>query len=324
MGLPAARIGDMTVHGGSIVAGEPTVMIGNKPAARVMDFHACPMQTPAVVPIPHVGGPIIMGAWTTLVGFMPQSRISDMAICFGPPDMIAQGEYTVLVGMVGGMGGLGAMMGAAMGALGKIMNGGFPKAVQMPDGSIVTQYSKNITIEGTPEYQAKVVRDLDKIKETESGKKLLDSLEESGKKTRIHKTDPGEGNAAWTDPGPPTGTEGYQNADGTPGEKADTQVWYDPDKTKLSGPPGSPYNDAEWAKEGNRPADVGLFHELVHCDDMQHGKMDSSQGTNTGAKAGTPIENSELRAAGLPPYDKEEYSENTYRKEKKLPQRDFY
>ena len=29
------------------------------PAARVNDNHICPMQTPAVVPIPHVGGPIM-------------------------------------------------------------------------------------------------------------------------------------------------------------------------------------------------------------------------------------------------------------------------
>jgi uncharacterized Zn-binding protein involved in type VI secretion len=27
-GMPAARIGDMTVHGGVVVAGMPTVMIG--------------------------------------------------------------------------------------------------------------------------------------------------------------------------------------------------------------------------------------------------------------------------------------------------------
>ena len=30
MGQPAARIGDMTVHGGMIVMGCPTVLIGNE------------------------------------------------------------------------------------------------------------------------------------------------------------------------------------------------------------------------------------------------------------------------------------------------------
>lgn len=323
MSFPAARLSDKTLHGGLIVQGAPTVLIGNMPAARVLDNHTCPLVDG--VPKPHVGGPIFTGAWTTLVCNMPQSRITDMAVCVGPMDVIATGENTVLVGMMGGMGGLGAMLGAAMAALGNILNGGYPKAVQMPDGSVVTEYSKNITIEGTPEYRAKVVRDLDKIKETESGKKLLKSLEESGKKTRIHKTDAGGGNAAWTDPPPTTAPyPGYRKADGSKGAAADTEVWYDPDKTSLSGPPGSPYNDAEWAKEGNRPPEVGLYHELVHSDDMQHGKLDSGDGDNLGPMAGTPIDKSELRAAGLPPYENEEYSENKFRKEKGLPERTFY
>ena len=30
-----------------------------QPAARVSDMHVCPMVTPAVPPIPHVGGPIL-------------------------------------------------------------------------------------------------------------------------------------------------------------------------------------------------------------------------------------------------------------------------
>ena len=34
MGKPAARIGDMTAHGGSIVVGFPTVLIGGMPAAK--------------------------------------------------------------------------------------------------------------------------------------------------------------------------------------------------------------------------------------------------------------------------------------------------
>jgi len=30
-----------------------------KPAARITDMHTCPMVTPGVPPIPHVGGPIV-------------------------------------------------------------------------------------------------------------------------------------------------------------------------------------------------------------------------------------------------------------------------
>ena len=39
--------------------GCPTVLIGGQPAARISDMHVCPMQTPGVPPIPHVGGPIM-------------------------------------------------------------------------------------------------------------------------------------------------------------------------------------------------------------------------------------------------------------------------
>ena len=69
------------------------------PAARVGDMHTCPMQTPAVVPIPHVGGPILPpGCPTVLIGFMPAARISDMATCVGPPDSIVKGSATVMIG----------------------------------------------------------------------------------------------------------------------------------------------------------------------------------------------------------------------------------
>jgi uncharacterized Zn-binding protein involved in type VI secretion len=65
-----------------------------QPAARITDMHVCPMVTGVV---PHVGGPIALGAPTVLTGMLPQARITDMAVCVGPPDMIAQASPTVLV-----------------------------------------------------------------------------------------------------------------------------------------------------------------------------------------------------------------------------------
>jgi uncharacterized Zn-binding protein involved in type VI secretion len=68
-------------------------------AARLTDMHVCPMQTPAVVPIPHVGGPITgPGAPTVLIGGMPASVVGDMCVCVGPPDSIVMGSATVLIG----------------------------------------------------------------------------------------------------------------------------------------------------------------------------------------------------------------------------------
>ena len=70
----------------------------SKPAARVTDMHVCPMQTPGVPPIPHVGGPIMKGCPTVITGFSPQARATDLCTCVGPPDMIAKGSATVIVG----------------------------------------------------------------------------------------------------------------------------------------------------------------------------------------------------------------------------------
>jgi uncharacterized Zn-binding protein involved in type VI secretion len=68
-------------------------------AARVGDMHICPMQTPAVVPIPHVGGPISgPGCPTVIIGGMPAAVVGDMAICTGPPDSISKGSATVFFG----------------------------------------------------------------------------------------------------------------------------------------------------------------------------------------------------------------------------------
>lgn len=67
------------------------------PAARIGDMHVCPMMSPAVPPIPHVGGPISLGAPTVLIGMMPAARVGDMAVCVGPPDTIAKGSATVMI-----------------------------------------------------------------------------------------------------------------------------------------------------------------------------------------------------------------------------------
>ena len=69
------------------------------PAARLTDMHTCPMQTPAVPPIPHVGGPIIgPGVPTVLIGGLPAAVVGDMCVCVGPPDSISKGSSSVMIG----------------------------------------------------------------------------------------------------------------------------------------------------------------------------------------------------------------------------------
>ena len=68
------------------------------PAARITDMHVCPMVTPGVPPIPHVGGPILPpGVPTVLIGFLPAATVTGMAVCVGPPDIIAKGSTGVFI-----------------------------------------------------------------------------------------------------------------------------------------------------------------------------------------------------------------------------------
>lgn len=70
-----------------------------QPAARITDMHVCPMQSPAVPPIPHVGGPIIgPGEATVLIGGLPAAVVGDSVTCVGTPDSLTMGSTTVLIG----------------------------------------------------------------------------------------------------------------------------------------------------------------------------------------------------------------------------------
>lgn len=69
------------------------------PLARLTDMHVCPMVTPGVPPIPHVGGPITgPGCPKVLIGGLPAAAMGDMCTCVGPPDVIAAGNPKILVG----------------------------------------------------------------------------------------------------------------------------------------------------------------------------------------------------------------------------------
>jgi uncharacterized Zn-binding protein involved in type VI secretion len=69
------------------------------PAARLTDFHECPMVTPGLPPIPHVGGPVVgPGQPNVLIMQLPAATMGDMLVCVGPPDTIVKGSSTVLIG----------------------------------------------------------------------------------------------------------------------------------------------------------------------------------------------------------------------------------
>lgn len=66
------------------------------PAARITDFHSCPMVNPG--PVPHVGGPIITGEERVIIGYQRAARVTDKAQCVPAVDTIATGESSVIIG----------------------------------------------------------------------------------------------------------------------------------------------------------------------------------------------------------------------------------
>lgn len=68
-----------------------------QPAARISDMHTCPMVNPGPVPHVG-GPILPPGEPTVIIGGMPAARVGDMAICVGPPDTIAAGSSTVFIG----------------------------------------------------------------------------------------------------------------------------------------------------------------------------------------------------------------------------------
>lgn len=90
---PAARLGDITVHGGTVTGpGVATVMIASQPAAVLGDMHAC------VIP-PNTGhlpvSPFLAGSATVMIGGMPAVRVGDSCGCGAS---VAVGAPTVMIG----------------------------------------------------------------------------------------------------------------------------------------------------------------------------------------------------------------------------------
>lgn len=263
------------------------------PAARLFDMHVCPMVTPVVPPIPHVGGPILgPGALTVLIGGLPAACIGDICMCVGPPDVIVMAAFTVLVGgrpvarlgdmtahggvimlgcftvLIGGPGGGGGAGGAGGVAGGSGPNGMPVTTVPSLLGNDDIKVGNSIVIEGTPEFQQKVLDRLNKMASTKSGRDLLERIDKSGKTMTI-KEYPGDDNSDcapddWqkaTAKGKPV-----YYGDGSPkntwlglgpqeigtGEGSDCTVRLNPDLTLPN------------SANGPVPNDAILFHEMTH------------------------------------------------------------
>jgi uncharacterized Zn-binding protein involved in type VI secretion len=89
----AARVGDVSTHGGTIVGpGVPTVLIAGMPAAVVGDMHVCALPPSGHQP---TASPFPSGSSTVLVGGRPAVRSTDTCVCGA---MAAVGAPTVTIG----------------------------------------------------------------------------------------------------------------------------------------------------------------------------------------------------------------------------------
>lgn len=83
------------------------------------DVHMCATPFPPTVPLPHSQGMVITGSLTVMINNLPACRAGDTIMeCLGPPNSIAMGCPTVIIGdapYVGApsMGQVGALVAAA-------------------------------------------------------------------------------------------------------------------------------------------------------------------------------------------------------------------
>ncbi len=89
----AARVGDTTVHGGTVVGpGVATVLVGGMLAAVMGDMHACVIPSPP----PHPpAAPFLAGSATVLIQGRPALRVGDACACGAS---VAVGSPVVMIG----------------------------------------------------------------------------------------------------------------------------------------------------------------------------------------------------------------------------------
>jgi type VI secretion system secreted protein VgrG len=170
-----------------------------------------------------------------------------------------------------------------------------------------------ITIEGSAAFKEKTQAALKEIAATPSGAAMLAALKDSGKKVTIKETAGGNGCEGFSDDA--------IKKDGKPGTGSDSTVLFNPERKSIG--------SEKWE---TRPPAIGLGHELVHATHAAKGEVDLQKVDNDSKPDPADPKKTakelaeEVRTAGVPPYDKEPYSENKLRDEwtPKQPVRGWY
>lgn len=244
------------------------------PAARITDFHTCPLVNPG--PVPHAGGPIITGCSTVLIEGLSAARVGDTCTCVGPLDSIASGSPTVLIGYrPAARLGDGTIHGGIVVAGAPTVIIGDVAGVNLPRPAPPTAwdkfqvwlwnifhgedrereaYSDGIVIEGSEQFRRTTRAALERIAALPSGSELLRQIDASGNEVVIGET---------------TEQNGYCQANNgadarKPGVGTDSVVQWNPALQTTD--PADPVS-------GTPGATVILAHELIHA-------AHNAQGTN--------------------------------------------
>lgn len=168
---------------------------------------------------------------------------------------------------------------------------------------VEVRYRETITIKGSGEFTDATKTHLSQLAKMPIGRKLLDSICQSGKSVTIVHTDrvseapPSDFKAAipkgkmlrWFDL---WGNE--KNIRGT-GKGSDTVIKYNPSFTCST-------QAKDWKKN---PPEITLAHELIHAHDSAYGQLDPDEIDG--------VRNYERQAVGLAPYENREFTENKFR-----------
>jgi uncharacterized Zn-binding protein involved in type VI secretion len=282
-------------------------------AARVTDLHVCPLVNGVV---PHVGGPILPPCMpTVLSNKLPNARLVDLATCVGPPDIIAKGAATVLIGS------LPATRITDITSHGGSITG--PGAIALP--VLINDPSVTIIIKpdaAHPQFASQVQTALAKLFATPSGVEWLRQMGKNQQSITIIPTSEQNGYCA------PVNGANAGNGVGTP-----SIIQWNPDLHTVD--PSLP------GAQGSPGSHVVLAHEMVHA--LHNGNGDHRNGPNDvfpGMDPKFPSQRNEERSTvgtgggtimtpsgpdnNAPDYSKDVPTENSFRDDLGIPRRPGY
>ncbi len=295
---------------GPAVEGSPTVFVNGRPAVRKDDHgvHAacCGPNTWSA----------LNGSSTVFINGRPAHRLGDMDRHCGGIGRMIEGSPNVFVGGPPTPSAVPAPHSPPSGLLDQLSE----LAKEIYHRIFGEKYSDGITITGPKDYRDKVRANLDQLKQTPSGREVLDKLDAQGRDGKgvtikppvnppddngTTRNDPASDalpKSAHLDP-----TTGRIVVD-EPGKGTSSTVEFDPD-----------YEPKNLDGTIKRPASIGLGHELIHA--THNGSGTNLRDFQDPTDPGGTSNHEEAQTIGRGAYSADHPTDNTLRDEMGFPRR---